>query len=70
MPRELDLTLEKAIQAGQSAEETRRQIKLITKTSETENIDSVVEIVGNLNIEETFPITYNFLFVSAFNIPS
>ena len=41
MLREPDLTLEKGIQAGQSAEETRRQTELMTKTPETENIDSV-----------------------------
>ena len=41
MLQEPDLTLEKAIQAGQSVEEMRRQTELMTKTLETENIDSV-----------------------------
>ena len=41
MFREPDLTLEKAIPAGQSAKETKRQTELMTKTPETENIDSV-----------------------------
>ena len=41
MLREPDLTLEKTIQAGQNAEETRMQSKLMTKTPEAENIDSV-----------------------------
>ena len=41
MLREPDLTLEKAIQAGQSVEETRRQTEFITKTPDTENIDIV-----------------------------
>ena len=52
MLREPDLTLEKAIQAEQSAEEARSQTELMTKTPETENIDCVVEIAGNLNIQE------------------
>ena len=41
MLREPDLTLEKAIQARQSAEEEGRQTELMTKTPERENIDSV-----------------------------
>ena len=41
MLREPDLTLEKAIQTGQSAEEMRRQTELMIKTPETENTDSV-----------------------------
>ena len=41
MLREPDLSLEKAIQAGQSVDEKRRQTELMTKTPETENIDSI-----------------------------
>ena len=41
MLREPDLILEKAIQAGQSVEETRRQTEIMAQTPETENIDSV-----------------------------
>ena len=39
--REPDLTVEKAIQTGQSVEETRRQTEFMAKTPETENIGSI-----------------------------
>ena len=41
MLQEPDLTLEKAIQAGQSVKEMRRETELMTKIPETENIDHV-----------------------------
>lgn len=41
MLQELEVNLEKAIQAGQSVEETRRQSKIINTSSETENISDI-----------------------------
>ena len=41
MLQEIDLSLEKVIKVGESGEEMRRETELMTKTLETENIDSV-----------------------------